>query len=139
MSFREKTSWISLVLTLIGFGSYFVTLVYGETGGHAGHGYYIGYLIAVVVAITLIFIVSTAIVAAMAPDDANAALDERDRAISHRAAYFSYFLLVVGVLAAMASYHIGHGAFWLMNGLLGAIVLSEITRYIAQIILYRRN
>ena len=139
MSFREKTSWISLILTLLGFGSYFATLIYAEITHSASHGYYIGYLIGVVFAITIIFIVSTIVIAIMAPDDANARLDERDRIIAYRAAYWPYFLIIVGTFSAMASIHLGGDLFWMMNGLLGVIVLAEIARYASAIALYRRN
>ena len=88
MSFHEKTRWIGLVANILAWGWYFSRVsdlllagVPDEASRYAG----LGLTIVVIIWTVVIHIVLTAAVAIHRPDEANAAPDERERAIGLRA------------------------------------------------------
>jgi uncharacterized membrane protein len=138
-SFREKAAWAALLSILLGFGAYFATLAYGMTTGRASPDYFLGLLVAVVVLITVAMALFGIVVAVRAPEEAKVPADERDRTIQTRSTQLAYYVLLVGTLAAAGSSAAGVALFWILNGLLAAVVLAEVIRYGAQIVLYRRG
>jgi len=138
MSFREKAAWAALLSILLGFGAYFATLAHGMSTRRAAPDHYFGLLVAVVALITVAMRAFAVVVAVRAPDEARAPPDERDRAIEARSTRLAYYVLLVGTLASAGSSAGGAGLFWVLNGLLAAIVLAEAIRYGSQIVQYRR-
>lgn len=139
MPFHEKIAWIALLAILGGFGTYFITLLYAASTDSISLDYFIGLLVLVVVGITVVMIVAASAVAIMAPDDANAARDERDLLVAKRATGIAYFVLLVGVLCAVFSVHLGASLFWILNSILAVIVTAEVIRYGAKIWQYRQG
>jgi hypothetical protein len=135
MPFREKVAWISLLTTLLVWGAYFGHMALTR-GSLPNAVYFSGFLAAVLVQILLTVIASIA-VAAMAPRDAAAGLDERDRAIERGSVTVAYPILIVLLLGVAASVHLGVQAIGMAYGILGAIVVAEIVHFGAQIAGYR--
>ena len=133
--FKEKIAWIALTSTVVIWGCYFGFM--GFTRSQLpGRVYFLGFFGAVVV--QAFVVVGAAIVTALlAPKDASAARDERDRAIGRRAAAFAYPVLITLVLCVAAGLHMGLSARGMAYGIMGAIVLAEIVHYGAQIVGYR--
>eukprot|EP01035_Chromulina_nebulosa_P003702 gene3702-5052_t len=125
MSFREKIAWVSLV------GIVFAGILYfGNLATHvAPHAYFIGLFVAVIIAQAVITALAAIVVAVLAPTEARAPRDERDRAIARLAAGQSYFPLLLGVMAAAVTIHFGVSLFGMLNLLLAVIMLAEALRF----------
>jgi hypothetical protein len=81
--------------------------------------------------------VATIIVALSNVRDAQAPSDERDQTISRRAVAFAYPVLLAAVFLALGTLFFGANQATLINVVLGAIVLGEMTRCVAEIVGYR--
>jgi len=136
MPFREKIAWVSLVGTIVVWGLYFGGLALHGDGGHDGR--MVLALVGAVVLLVIIMGVSSIVIAIRNPSEAQAPRDERDRQIAARAAVIAYPVLMVAVICAGGSAHLGNGLFGVLNALLGAMVLGETVRQAALILGYRR-
>jgi len=74
----------------------------------------------------------------MKPREARTEMDERERAIAHRASAWGYNLLSVGIFFVIAGSFFWWNSFVIVNALLFAFVLADSARYVAEIVLYRR-
>ena len=137
MPFKEKIAWISVVTTILVWGSYFGFMA--ATGGHM-HGavYMAGFAGAVIVQIILVVIASI-VTAVLAPKDAGAGSDERDKEISRRAYAIAYPVLLTLIVCVAASLHAGATARTMAYEIMLAIVIAEIVHYGAQILGYRHG
>lgn len=137
MSFREISAWISLVTVAVCFGVYFGAIV---TGGVSPRGVGAVHLLLVcVAALVALQIASHAVAAGLAPREARAPRDERERLIAWRAQSLGYYVLMVGVLALGLPGHFGHPAPDLLNFALLDVVVAGLTVAVAQIVQYRRG
>jgi hypothetical protein len=137
MSFKEKIAWISVVTTVLVWGSYFGFMA-ATHGQHPGPVYFIAFVAAVIVQ-TILVAAASIVTAVLAPADASAGSDERDRAISQRAYALAYPVLLALILCVAASIHFGARPVAMAYGIMGAIVIAEIVHYAAQIAGYRRG
>src|SRR5271154_3271197 len=97
MSFREKSAWIS-ILSMSGiYGFYFWSVILA--GPQAG-GFRFGGLLATIVALVVVEIVLTVVVAIFSPREAKAPRDERDKLIELRAVRVAYAGLATSVALA---------------------------------------
>lgn len=137
MAFREKMSWLSLGGILLAFGPYFFSLaMLGQPPvalSAARAGPFIGAMLVLVTAM----VVASIVVALSNLRDAQAPSDERDLLIARRAAAIAYPVLLTAVFAALATLFFGAGQAVLVNAILGAIVLGELTRCGVEIAGYR--
>jgi hypothetical protein len=137
MSFREKIAWISVITTILVWGAYFGFLLTG--GLHMPvPAQFAGFLGAVVVQ-TILVVGASIVTSVLAPKDAGAAPDERDKAVSHAAYALAYPVLLSLVVCAAASVHLGVDAKDMTYEIMAAIVIAEIVHYGAQIVGYRRG
>ena len=137
MSFKEKIAWISVVTTILVWGTYF-GFVIGTGARWPGPVYIAGFTGAVVIQ-TILVVVASIVTAVMAPKEAGAASDERDKAIARRAYAFAYPVLLTLIVCVAASMHFGATPLDMTYGIMGAIVIAEIVHYAAQIAGYRRG
>lgn len=137
MPFKEKIAWISVVTTTLVWGSYFGFMA--ATGGRM-HGavYLVGFVGAVIVQ-TVLMIIASIVTAVLAPKDASAGSDERDKEISRRAYSVAYPVLLTLIVCVAACLHLGFTARDMAYGIMGAIVIAEIVHYGAQIVGYRQG
>lgn len=137
MPFKEKIAWISVITTVLVWGSYFGFML--ATGGKL-HGavYFMGFIGAVIVQAVLAA-GAAIITAVLAPADATAGSDERDKDIARRAYALAYPVLIVLVFCVAGSVHLGFDKIDMAYGIMGAIVIAEIVHYAAQIAGYRRG
>jgi hypothetical protein len=136
MGFREKSAWISLLSMCVIYGVYFWSVV--QTGSHAT-GMHFGGLLQTIIALVVVQVGLTIAVAVLAPGDAKAPHDEREKLIELRATRVAYAGLATSV--AMACFF---GAFdppivFNTNALLFLLVTAEILRSSCQVIQYRRG
>jgi hypothetical protein len=138
MSFREKIAWISLVATVVVYGGYFASLTVPASGGGRLAASF-GLLVGATVLFIIAMIVLTVFAAVLAPRDAAAPPDEREKLISLKASQFSYFALSSGAFTAIVALFVGTDRFFTANFLFFALVVSEIAKDAAQIVYFRRG
>ena len=137
MGFREKRAWIMLASTLGVYGVYFIAFGRAWATGQ-GVGLFAPMATAIVV-LAIIQIMSLVGAAALAPSEARAPVDERDRAIDQAAARAGFYALQSGVALALAVVAFGIAPALAANALLAVMVLGEVTRAVWQIAGYRRS
>ena len=152
MSFREKLAWISLAVTLLIWGSYFVEVGLDAAAGRLETGALLGLFVGRVVLSVIVEVVLATAAALRAPKDADAPADEREQLIALKATNAAYTVLSLGaVLAAITGALVavrGAGflpqtaadvAFVSANGVLFALVAAEVVRSACQIVGFRRG
>lgn len=137
MSFREKSAWITLVTVAVCFGAYFGSIVTGSVSPRGVGAFHL--LLLCVAALVALQIVSHVAAAALAPRDARAPRDERERMIAWRAQSLGYHVLTVGVVGLGAPAHFGHPVPDLLNFALLDVVVAALVVSVAQIVMFRRD
>lgn len=135
MSFREKTAWISLLSISGIYAVYFWSVSHPGARG----GIHFGGLLETVVALAGVQVVLMAAAAIMAPKDAKAPRDERERLIDLRATRFAYAVLAWSIAGACFFGGFNPPIIFDTNVLLFILVAAEILRSGCQIIQYRRG
>lgn len=143
MSFREKLIWLQL-LALAVFGVAYFGPVFGSylgvTAVPGGQFMWMVYCILALIIGLPVAAVGMAIVASLrTPREARSPRDERDRVIALLGTRTGFYVLVTGVLVAMLSMHAGSGPVLLVNFMLFALLLAELSRLGTQVFLYRRG
>lgn len=148
LSFREKTAWVSLVVTLLVFVPYFTNVFRAFAGSAPGVGTLAGAFVGAVVLVVILLVVAQI---AIALTSRNEPRDERDILIEHRSFRVAYNFLAVAMFGAIpviialscvkrpsaaASYVALPFAAELF---LLCFVAAEIVRYLTQIFCYRRG
>ena len=136
MSFREKSAWISLIIHTVIFGGYFWSLA--DAWDHPGRGPLgVGLLIGAVILLVLNAIALNAAVALASPKEAEAPADERERLINLKAERIASYVLSGNVVLLIGALLVNWDGFLVANLLLAAMVISEVTKAVAQIIYFR--
>ncbi|MEO5938079.1 MAG: hypothetical protein ABIQ43_03615 [Sphingomonas sp.] len=137
MAFREKMVWASFVTTLLVWGGYFGVVIVKAASGDTYGPLLFWLFIAATVAQTLMLTAVAVIAAIMAPGDANAAPDERDRTLGQRASGIAYFAVLVAIAAVIFWMHVGLRGTNVIFALIGVFILGETARFGAKAIGYR--
>jgi hypothetical protein len=137
MPFKEKIAWISVVTTILVWGGYFGFMA-ATLGQIHGAVYMVGFVGAVIVQ-TIMVVIASIVTAVLAPRDASAGSDERDKDISRRAYSLAYPVLLTLIVCVAASMHFGMTPRDMAYEIMGAIVIAEIVHYGAQIVGYRKG
>ena len=138
MSFREKTLWVSFVLMLTLFGFYFWHV--GQVShGNADRDSTLHVFLLVLITLILTEIAARVVLRLRNPKEARAGRDERERAIELRARGIAYYVMLVGALLTVGSAHISTDGYFLAQHVLMAVVVAELTRLGAQIVMFRRE
>jgi hypothetical protein len=136
MSFREKTAWISIVSMSGIYGFYFWSVI---RSGSPASGVHFGGLLITIIALIIVQIVLTIVVAIFAPREAQAPRDERDRLIELRATQVAYALLTFCIVSACLLTAFVPPILFNTNVLLFTLVMAELLRSASQIFQYRRG
>ena len=139
MPFREKSAWLmAILLALVSIGYYAVVVMMS-----AAIGRLVPPLIPLLVAFTIVLTIlasgSHIIIAVLAPKDAVARADERERAISARAGAWSGYVFATGVALALGLYLIASNGDLLFYCVFGSWVLAQLSEYVFEIALFRRR
>jgi len=138
MPFREKIAWISLVATLVVYGGYFVSLTV-SWGGEGWISDSFGLLVGTTVLFVVVMIALTVVAAVLAPADAAAPADEREKLISLKASQFPYFALSSGAFTTIVALFVGTDRFFAANFLFLSMIVAEVAKDAAQIFYFRRG
>jgi uncharacterized membrane protein (DUF485 family) len=139
MPFHEKSAWIMSFILVIAGGLYFsaVAAIGSETGQLAQPvmPLVIGYTVTVVV----MAVVGHIVIAILAPKEANASPDERERQIFNRAGHYSSYFFVTGVVLSLGYYTFSHNGDLLFYCVFASLMLGQVMEYLIQILLYRTS
>jgi archaellum biogenesis protein FlaJ (TadC family) len=138
MSYREKSTWISFVLLLaisIPFFYQFLRIESGRSSSEASFHLFLALVILFIVG----EIVLHAIIAMQSPRDARAPKDERERLIDLKAMRVAFFVLMTGALLVVVLVHFPVDRFAILQALLLAVVVAELTMLGARLVYYRRD
>jgi archaellum biogenesis protein FlaJ (TadC family) len=138
MSFREKSTWISFVLLLaisIPFFTQVLRIESGRTSSEASFHLFLALVIVFVVG----EIVLHAVIVMQSPRDARAPKDERERLIDLKAMRVAFFVLMTGALLVVVLVHFPVDRFQILQALLLAVVVAELTMLGARLVYYRRD
>jgi uncharacterized membrane protein len=153
-SFKEKSTWISLVATLLVFADYVWSVLYLSSASMSLEDQLALLKESLVSAIFLIILIEIVFQATLAISNRNSleiAGDERDKTIENKSNALGYFLLAIGiiVLSAHIIYPAGlwHGPLpsfatepeYFAHWLVSLFLLSEIIKMSYQIFLYRKD
>jgi hypothetical protein len=138
LSFREKSAWISFLSILAVFTPFFWTSyqrLRGAVDGPTAMSTAFGLLVVFVVLEVALHVV----LALRSPKEARTPRDERERLIELRATFVAFHVLVAGALAAAALLHVTQRAWVLQQAGLLAVVVAELVKFGAEIVLFRRD
>jgi uncharacterized BrkB/YihY/UPF0761 family membrane protein len=139
MAFREKIAWLTLATMLAASFVYF-----GIVGPAAGFGK--RHLVDIIWSFGLVtaaqataMVVGAIALALTARREANAAADERDRAIGRGAANIAYYVLLVGVFLVGMVMPFSQPSWKIVNAALAVVVAAEVIRHAIILVGYRRG
>ena len=137
MPFQEKSAWLMSVALLLGGVFYWgVVLAWSVDMDQLVHPNIP--VVAVYTVILIVFaIVGHVLIAILAPREANAPLDERERRIMERAGHWSGYVLGVGVVMSLGYYLVSHHGDTLFYGILASLMLGQLAEYAMRIFLFR--
>lgn len=135
MGFREKSAWFHLLILGVLYGNYFLKVL----GNDLDDGQALGLLLRLTITFIILEIAFRVAAAALAPKDASAPEDERDKRIRWRAGEASGYVLGAGAVFALFAVHFGADKLYISNAILASLVLAEIADCGGRIWLYRRG
>ena len=91
-----------------------------------------------VIAVVAFSILGHIVIAFLSPEDADDAMDERDRPVAARAGNLSGYVLAGGTSWAMAVFLFNGDGNALFHGVFISLVLCQIAEYALQVYFYRR-
>ena len=138
MPFHEKSAWIMSAALLVGGILYFGVVLSLSTGFDGLAPPSLPQVVVYTVLLVLIAITGHVVAAALAPREANAAPDERERLIFARAGNLSSHVFAVGVLLSLGLYLFTYDGHLLFYGVFASLMLGQLTEYVLQIWYYRR-
>ena len=127
MSFAEKSNWVMIAVMAIVYGNYFARVLPSGFAGDITSLDEIQTLLLSTIAFVIVFsIIGHIVIASLAPSESDAE-DERDKSITQRAQSNGSIILTVGCLIALGAALYGHDAFWLVQIILGSLVITDIS------------
>jgi len=149
MPFDEKFTWVSLVVSVVVPGVYFM-VVLGQLGGSPVEqiAYQmpmlvaIGAMILVTIAGTILVGIGTGVAIELSGSGSTEDIgrtDERDREISRRGLLAGYVAASVGAIGALAITMLGFDHFWIANALYLSFVASSLVSGVVKLAAYRRG
>jgi hypothetical protein len=138
MSYREKTTWISLLAMGAVYGWYFWKVMPALIAGHGDALHYAYLLGSTIAAVAILQIIPMIVAAVISPADAQAPQDEREKLYALKGTQAAYFVLVAGALFASVAgifFHVNAGM--LANLILLSVVTSNLVKYLAEVAHFR--
>jgi cytochrome b561 len=139
MPFHEKSAWIMLVTLLAGSFMYFFTVVstWSESGQLASP--MIPQILTYTCCLVIIVIAGHIVAAVVAPKDANAPVDEREKKIFTRAGHYSSYAIGVGILLSLGLYLLSNSGDLLFYTVFASLLIGHLVEYLTQILFYRTS
>lgn len=139
MGFREKSAWVMTVALLLGALVYFGVVIMASSATASLATPAIPLIALYTIVLIVIAIIGHAVTAALAPKDANAPLDERDRTIAAYASHRSGYVFGTGVIVSLGLYLLSGNGDLLFYCVFASLMLGTLAEYVIQIFLYRTS
>jgi uncharacterized protein HemY len=121
MSHVEKTSWISALALALATAWYIHEALPTGTPSLTA-------MVSIVVVMVVIEIVANIVISVLGRGEAGGGLDERERAIVHRADSAGFYVLAAGAFSAAALLNLGFGTSLVFNLILGSLAAAEFVK-----------
>lgn len=138
MTFREKTRWLALIVDLLIWSWYFRHVAAALPNGPADEADFLWLAAFATIGSVVIHVAALIAFAVVTPDEAAGGLDERERTIERSAGSAAYTFLAVGLVSVILGSYAGWSKFTTVNAVLLVFVAAEISRYLIEILAYRR-
>ena len=138
MAMEEKRAWIMVVVSVIAYAIYVVTILGRTEHIPIADVSYVGALFWTVGGAIVASIVLTILAAIFSPKDADKK-DQRDREINRFGEAMGQSFVIIGAVAAMLLAMAEFRYFWIANVVYLCFVLSSVLSSTAKIIAYRRG
>lgn len=139
MSFREKSAWLMTIILIIAGANYFLQIYWLSNAAGQVIPPIPPMTIAYIILIVIAAIIGHAIIALIAPTEANTPMDERERGIEHRAGNWSGMILGAGAIAGLIHFSMNGNGNLLFHIIVGSLLVAQIAEYASQIWFYRRG
>lgn len=135
-SFEEKSIWVQLISMVVVLGSYLVKAAGMLSAGINDLMAFVPLFLSAVLLLVTVLVAGHIVMAIAGGSEES---DERDRLIGWRAESRSSWILSVGVLAALAGLIMSVENVLIAHLLLCSMLLTDVAKYVFQIIYYRRG
>ncbi len=137
MSFREKSAW-AMALVLLVTGLFYLKSALAMPVAHTPLAQ-IGPLVPYVVAVIILSIVVQIALSIASPKEAGRPADEREHVVIDKAGNWAGMVLGVLVVTSVLHYIWWDSVTLLVQGLFGALIVSQLADNLFQIVLFRRG
>lgn len=134
MTFQEKSLWVMLVGSLVGFGVYFSAVLPGHGASVLPQD-----VVLFAVAVAMLVAISVAGHVIIAVLDQRTDADERDRSIELAGTRNASYVLATGVFTSLCVALLIPGNFAFTHVLLAFWVLAQLVQIASQLVRYRRD
>ena len=138
MSFREKSAWISFFCLLVVGGFWLADVIRIEFYG-VRHGHPLLYFMGLVTALVVGEVFLHIVIALQSPHEARTPKDEREKLIDLKATRVAFYVMMSGGWLSIATIHLRFSSFDVTQCVLGSIIIAELTKFGAQVALFRRD
>lgn len=140
LSFREKSTIVTLIITVILFGNYLVRACAAMTSAGQGIEQLTGLLVSTVLLSIVVSIISHIILASAFRKQASSDDDERDKLIELKSLRVSYIIIICGsIWAAVNGLFFSVSSAFVGHVIAGFFIFSEIAGDTAKLFFYRRG
>ena len=139
ISFKEKSIWTSLIITIIVFGYYFTRVFNLLNQTTADSANLIVLFIGVVIVMIILEIVSHIILAVIYKKEVNESSDEREKLIELKGIRISYWILIFGIFQAIVSLLMNKPPLMVANIILLFFVFAQIVGESIKLYYYRKG
>ena len=141
MSFREKSAWIMLIMIVLMTALWTAHMAWWRPSMLAPdpNPFVFHTLILTTVGFVVIVVVAHIVIAVLAPRDANARADERERLIGLKATRIGAYVYAGLSLSSIFIIHLGANEGGILYCVFLSFIVSQIVNYAARIAYYRRG
>jgi amino acid transporter len=139
LSFQEKSTWVTLILTVLIFGYYFAEAISIFQNESVDNSTIAGLFISAIIFAIIFYSISHIILAVINRKEAEQNEDERDKLIELKGVRLSYYVLVAGVFVTGSSLFMTSSPLILANIIFFFFILGEVIGYVSKLIFYRRG
>ena len=139
MSFKEKSIWTSLIITIIVFGYYFTRVFNLLKQTTTDSANLIVLFIGVVIVMIILEIVSHITLAVIYKKEVNESSDEREKLIELKGIRISYWILILGIFQAIVSLLMNKPPLMVANIILLFFVFAQIVGESIKLYYYRKG
>jgi hypothetical protein len=141
MSFREKSAWITLITLVLMSLLWATHFPWGQpfTLAPDPNPFVFHALVLATVSFVVLVVVAHIVVAVLAPRDANARADEREKFIGLKATRVAAYVYAALSMSSIFLIHLGANEIGLAYFLVASFVVAEVVNCVARILYHRRG